>query len=310
MDLETKDLETQEAMELHTQIMATGQELAVTLVGFSRRLKEMRDRRLYLKLGCKSFEAYVEDKVGLRVRQAYNYISTYERLGPTLMENHAGLGITKLQLLSQLSGADRDEAAAAMEGMSVSQAQELMKKLNDQGEQLSLYADQLNEAKQDAVDWEQKYRALKADQAAGHAKAEQRALKQAAADFEKKLTAAQNAQKKAEQAETAARREAAQARRESDAAAAKAREEGFEQGRVQAEIDRKKAEKLAAERQKELQLNADRDAAEFLVLFEQIQEMYRKMQAVLQRMHGSGRSEEAAKLASALSKAMAAMSGR
>lgn len=185
MDLETKDLETQEAMELHTQIMATGQELAVTLVGFSRRLKEMRDRRLYLKLGCKSFEAYVEDKVGLRVRQAYNYISTYERLGPTLMENHAGLGITKLQLLSQLSGADRDEAAAAMEGMSVSQAQELMKKLNDQGEQLSLYADQLNEAKQDAVDWEQKYRALKADQAAGHAKAEQRALKQAAADFKK-----------------------------------------------------------------------------------------------------------------------------
>jgi len=102
----------QEAMELHRQIMANGVMAALALVELCKNLKLMRDRRAYEHLGFDSFDDYVEQMAKIKKRQAYNYISTYERLGPEFLQSTAQLGITKLELLAQLPESTREEVMA------------------------------------------------------------------------------------------------------------------------------------------------------------------------------------------------------
>ena len=91
----------QEAATLHAQIMASGNQAAQALVEFARLLKRMRDERLYEEFDV-DFDTYVEERVGIRKRQAYTYIRAYEELGPRMMGEQAHLGITKLELLAQV----------------------------------------------------------------------------------------------------------------------------------------------------------------------------------------------------------------
>lgn len=145
--------EYQEATALHSRIMANAEIAATALLEVCRGLKEMRDKKLYLQLDMPTFDAYCEEKVGIKARQAYTYISTFEKLGSTVLQSNASLGITKLELIAQLPAPDRatELAEGTFEGMSVKEIKELVKKSKEQAEQLDSLFNQ-NEILQSKVD--------------------------------------------------------------------------------------------------------------------------------------------------------------
>lgn len=148
---ETKE---ERANALHASIMLNQRMLATALVNVCQNLKTMRDEKLYLSLGCTTFEQYTEEKAGIKSRQAYAYISTYEKLGNKFIEANESLGITKLELISQVSALDREEIAETAEDMTVRELKEEVKRLQGRGEQLSFnfeqQAEELKQAKADS----------------------------------------------------------------------------------------------------------------------------------------------------------------
>lgn len=137
------------AQELHERIVGDANRVVFALCDLAEHLKIMRDCKLYADLGMSSFEEYVESKVGLKQRQAYNYISAYERLGPKMLRENGNLGITKLNLLAEVSAVDRADFLEEndLAGMTVQEVRELVQKNKDQGEQLSILQEALSEAK-------------------------------------------------------------------------------------------------------------------------------------------------------------------
>ena len=103
---------TLKAYDTHARILANGQVMARALVDVCHDLKTMRDEGLYAELGYDTFEEYAEQACGIKQRQAYSYISAYEKLGQKYMADHADLGITKLELISQINSYEREEFAA------------------------------------------------------------------------------------------------------------------------------------------------------------------------------------------------------
>lgn len=84
---------------------------------------------------------------GIKARMAYNYISTYERLGATVLQLNANLGITKLELIADMNPVESAEGFedSTFENMSVSEIKELIKQNKEMGEQLDLLKGQLDE---------------------------------------------------------------------------------------------------------------------------------------------------------------------
>ena len=72
-------------------------------------LKEMRDNKLYKELGYQNFEEYCEKEVGIKRRQAYNYISVAENLPEDFVQSTAQIGREKLFLLAKLDEPQREE---------------------------------------------------------------------------------------------------------------------------------------------------------------------------------------------------------
>jgi chromosome segregation ATPase len=138
-------LEFQGAMELHTRIITSGNIAATAMVEMCKNLKQMRDRRQYIHLGYNTFEGYCEQMANIKARQAYTYISTIERLGESVLQSNAGLGITKLELLAQLPEDKRDEVADAAAEMSTRELKEKIAELTKAKEQLTFLQDQVDE---------------------------------------------------------------------------------------------------------------------------------------------------------------------
>lgn len=140
-------LRLREAQQVHAQIMANGRLIGQALVDMAALLKRMRDERLYEEMGRTSFEEYLKEDVGLGVRQAYNYISTYERLQPELLEKYSGAGITKLQLLCEVSAPEREEFAesADLANITVAELEKLVEEKNGLHEQLSFLTEERRE---------------------------------------------------------------------------------------------------------------------------------------------------------------------
>lgn len=99
----------EEAYSVHQRILTNGKIVQSALIDMCRDLKTMRDDNLYIELGYDTFEDYSEQACGIKSRQAHSYISAYEKLGEEYMEENAGLGITKLELISQISSYEREE---------------------------------------------------------------------------------------------------------------------------------------------------------------------------------------------------------
>ena len=138
----------EDALQTHQRIMANGEICARSLYEVCKDLKRMRDEKLYEQLGYDTFENYCEGMAGIKARMAYNYISTYERLGATVLQSNANLGITKLELIAGMNPIERAEGldAGTFEDMSVSEIKELIKKNKEMGEQINLLQEQLDEA--------------------------------------------------------------------------------------------------------------------------------------------------------------------
>lgn len=147
-----------EASKLHNEIMLNGQMCAESLVALCKNLKRMRDEKLYTELGYDSFDNYTENAVGIKARQAYNYINTYEKLGSTVLQSNATLGITKLQLLASMNPTERVEIIdnGEAESMSVAEMKKLVEENKNQGEQINLLKEELEEQKElnEDLEWQ------------------------------------------------------------------------------------------------------------------------------------------------------------
>jgi len=131
---------TEKAYRLHREIMLNGELAANAFVEFCKGLKQMRDEKLYTELGFDTFDQYVEGAVGLKTRQAYTYISTFEKLGTSFLQSNANYGISKLELLAAVPVTERDEFIVQhnIDEMTVKQLKELTDKYNQAQEQMSL----------------------------------------------------------------------------------------------------------------------------------------------------------------------------
>ena len=141
------------AVNTHARIMTNGQVLQNTLLEICKDLKSMRDERLYKELGYETFEEYAEKAVGLKQRQAYSYISTYEKLGPKYLEENSSLGITKLELISQIDSYEREEFIAEenVESMSVRELKEKVDEYKKQNEQLTFQLEELSQSPKEVI---------------------------------------------------------------------------------------------------------------------------------------------------------------
>lgn len=149
INIEAKDVTViyEDALLTHQRIMANSEICARSLYEVCKDLKKMRDEKLYEQLGYDTFDNYCEGMAGIKSRMAYNYISTYERLGPSVLQSNANLGITKLELIAGMNPVERAEGLhdGIFENMSVSEIKELVKKNKEMGEQIDLLKEQLDE---------------------------------------------------------------------------------------------------------------------------------------------------------------------
>lgn len=139
------------AYDCHQRILVNANTAATAILEMAKSLKQMRDENLYIELGFESFKEYIENNQDYKFgeRQAYNYIKIYEGLGNTFLQSTANLGITKLELLTKLPGYEREEFVANNDlvGMTVKEIEELIKKSQNLGEQISF----LEKEKQDII---------------------------------------------------------------------------------------------------------------------------------------------------------------
>ncbi len=326
-------LRLREAQQVHAQIMTTGRLVGQALVEMAAQLKRMRDERLFEELGRESFEEYLKEDVGLGVRQAYNYISTYERLQPELLEKYSGAGITKLQLLCEVSAPERAAFAegADLANISVAELEKLIAEKNGLHEQLRLFeadmALQAEELSQDAQarleQMEKEIEALRGapvevqvreivkedpEAAARIRKLEEeltaealrgkRRLEEAKAEANLQLQKEKAARKKAE-ADAEARAEAA-----TQAAVAKAVQEEREKAEAASKAAIAEAEELKRKLAAGASMAGSRELAEFAVLMKKMQQDARRMREIIEGMTDAEQREKLEKAMEALKEAM------
>lgn len=139
--------EQAQAMGLHYEIVAAAQAAANSLLALGRKLKQMRDTGGYKRLGFETFADYTEQAVGIRQRQAYNYISVIENVPARLVEENAAAGVTKLALLAKLGPADQQEVAGQdLAHITVTELKQIIEEKNGLAEQLSLLQEETKPA--------------------------------------------------------------------------------------------------------------------------------------------------------------------
>lgn len=296
-----------EAVALHYEIITAARAAADSLLNLGRKLKQMRDTGHYKDLGFDTFAAYTETAVGIRQRQAYNYISVVEKLPAQLIEENAAAGVTKLALLAKLGPADREEVAAdGLANITVAELQKIIDERNNMAEQLAMFetsapADTV-EADAHEVDMEQLRAEIAEELEAKHAaeleaaKADaQRAAEKAAADKIAKAKA--DAKAKAERQIANARKEAADA-----AAAEQAEKDRAELAAAQQRAT--EATQRAAETAKQLKLQADDTGIKFGLLFQDMQDKAYSLADLAGKLAEAGRIAEADKYRQALHNAL------
>lgn len=339
MSEEIKNYETAEvstrrqcAEKLHNEIMYNADMVSNYLYELCKDLKRMRDEHLYFELGYGTFDDYVEKDVGIRKRQAYTYISVYERFGDTFLQAHTRLGITKLSLLTEVPAAERAdfEESNDLENMSTREIKDIVDKFKTQGEQLSLLTDERDQAKTEADDLSQK--ASDAQAAKDAAEQERREAEERLAKANDRIAELEKAEPDAEaierirkEAEKKAQKELKdklKAETEKAVAAAKAeyekkitaaRTEGEKAGAEKVKdglesLEKEKADAIrrAEELEKKLKVSSNQDMALFAFLFENYQECFNKLCGCIKKIEASD-GETAGKLRGALAKVMDTM---
>lgn len=128
------------AIQITERIRANGRTAVNAVCAIGEDLRTMKIDGLYTELGYEDFESYAEKEFDLKRRQAYQYISVFERLGKEFVQSNAQLGITKLALLAAANPEDRTEVMESEDvgGMTTRQLEDLLSKYKQQGEQLTM----------------------------------------------------------------------------------------------------------------------------------------------------------------------------
>lgn len=323
--------EQAQAVGLHYEIVAAAQAAANSLLALGRKLKQMRDTGGYKRLGFETFADYTEQAVGIRQRQAYNYISVVENVPARLVEENAAAGVTKLALLGRMAPADQREVAGQdLANITVAELKKLVEERNGLSEQLSMLQDTTRpaaEAESTEVDMDalraQALEQARAEVKEQHAQAMRKALQEQGEKLaaDRKAAEAHAAEQAKKEAERKAREQVAQAKAEAAQAAEKklaeereaARRDQEERDRADMEAARQEAEAArtqAEETARKLQLTASEESIRFALLFEQLQTAAGAMMDLVDALTAAGRAEEAAKLRTALAGALQALAGQ
>ncbi len=315
--------EQQEAATMHFEIVQAAKAAVNSLLDLGRKLKRMRDSGRYKDLGFATFAEYTEAAVGIKQRQAYNYIQVVESLPARLIEENAAAGVTKLALLAKLNPEDREDLTGdALANITVAELKKLVEERDAMAQQLSIFqAEPEAVAEVEAVPIdadtirkqaeEETRRKLEAEFAEVRAKLE---ATHAAAINEATLKAEKAAAAEVRKAKADAKQKA---REETEKQVAKAREEAAQEAAAQQEAkDRaaleqaKQAEAEARERAeamaKQMEVSSDEDGVRFFLLFEQLQDKVEAMRELAATMREKGNAEQADKFMTALRGALAA----
>ena len=323
--------EQAQAMGLHYEIIAAAQAAANSLLDLGRKLKRMRDTGGYKRLGFETFAQYTEQAVGIRQRQAYNYITVVENVPARLVEENAAAGVTKLALLAKLGPADQQEVAGELADITVKELQSLIEEKQGLAEQLSLLqAEAPVEGRAEEVDMDalrtEMLEQARAEVADAHRQELKRALQEQGDKLaeERKSAELHAAAQAKKEAERAAREKAAlakaEAARQAEADIAAARRDAAEEARrqqeekdrealEQARRDAEEARAKAEDTARQLDLAASEDSIRFALLFEQLQDAAQKMMDLIDAMTADGRTDEAERLHTALTGALQALAG-
>lgn len=127
-----------QALELNEQIIFKAQLAQKNLYDMCVMLKQMRDDKLYKELGYANFEDYCENEVGMKWRNAYNYISIVEKIPSQNLQSIAKIGMTKLSLLASLSEVQQEEIQqnVNLEETSVRELKAEIAKLKDDNDKI------------------------------------------------------------------------------------------------------------------------------------------------------------------------------
>lgn len=294
------------ALALHYEIMAAAQTAAASLLDLARKIKRMRDTSGYKALGFDSLEEYTMATMGMKQRQAYNYIAIAEKLPAQLIEQNAAAGVTKLALLAQLSGQEQQQIAAETNLTDTTvaelkaQIKELQAKNAGYAEQLSLLQDQqpVADAQAEEVDMDALREEIRAE-----VKAEMDSLHQADAKM------AELNQKERDEAVKAAKdaREKLEAAQQAAEDAAKAHAAELERIKRQAQEEAAAARRQAEETARRMDMAADESAVRFGLLFDQLQDAAGKVLDLADTVQAAGDTEKAGKFRAALRRALLAL---
>ena len=286
------------ALALHYEIMAAAQTAAASLLDLARKIKRMRDTSGYKALGFDSLEAYTMATMGMKQRQAYNYIAIAEKLPAQLIEQNAAAGVTKLALLAQLSGQEQQQIAAETNLADTTvaelkaQIKELQAKNAGYAEQLSLLQSSAEDAKETARRDAQETVRRDLEAAVQRQKEAEAAAKQERRERDAALATAEKLKAEAEQHEKALEKARAEVRMEAEAKLAKEK------------AAREAAEERAAQLAKQLQVSGDESTVKFGLLFQQLQENAYGIDAICKELTEKDEVEKAGKFRTALGRAL------
>lgn len=316
--------EQQQAVLLHAEIVNAAQVAANALADLGRKLKRMRDGGHYKALGFATFGEYTEAAVGIKQRQAYNYITVVESLPARLIEENAAAGVTKLALLAKLNPEDREDLTGdTLANITVAELKKLVEERDAMAQQLNLFQQEeqveavaeveaepidadairrqaVEETRQQmAAEFAEEWAKLEAAHAAEINEATLKAEKAAAAEVRKaKAEAKRNAQAETEKQVAQARREAAHEAAAQQEAKDRAALEQAQQAEAEA---RERAEAMA----KQLAASSDEDGVRFFLLFEQLTDKVDAMRELAATMQEKGKTDQASKFMGALRGALA-----
>ena len=309
--------EQQQAVAMHYEIVEAARQTANSLLELGRKLKRMKDSGLYKALGYESFGDYTERAVGIRQRQAYNYISVVESLPARLIEENAAAGVTKLALLSKLGPEDREEVAGDLANITVKQLEQLIAEKKSLEEQLSIFQQEATAEPEPApeVDTEAVREQVRAELQADHDKeieamqaaAKEKAEAAAKAAKEALRKAKEDLTKRVAELEAEHRKELDRAKAEAATAAAKEQQDKAAAQVAAAEKAEEEAKQKAEAMAKQLALANDEDGLRFSLLFEEMQEKANAMLELAGKIKDKGDPDRAEKYLAALGRGLEAI---
>ena len=199
-------VEEQAFVETHKQIISCGTMVGRYFIELARKLKYMNDAKLYAVGGFESFSQYVEEAVGIKYRQARNYIRVAETYTDAYLEEHAGVGVTKLTLLAAVTAEEREEIEETInvETASTTEVEDAvraaLRERDEKQKQLDLFSQKNDELKEELAERERGQDALQRaydekKRELTEAKKQADDLKAQKTDLEKKLKDAKAAAK-------------------------------------------------------------------------------------------------------------------